>query len=137
MVARTDTKSRLTRFRKSDRLFQEILSQITSGKLPPGAHLPTHRDLAKQKRVSLSVINRAYSELQRAGYTEAAGRRGTVITTKAQPQASTAGPLESDVIDLSHNYAVLPDLNAEIKSLFVEMLPSYVDEPTHARTEAL
>ena len=133
----SDTKKRPLRSPKSARLFRDVLSQIASGKLPAGSRLPTHREFASEKRVSLSVVNRVYSELQRAGYTEAAGRRGTVITAKALPQTPTAGSPERDVVDLSHNYAVLPDLNTQIKSLFLEALPGYVEEPTQARTETL
>src|SRR6185437_8900496 len=98
------------RSNKSDRLLRELLNQLESGKLPAGSRLPTHRDFATQRRVSLSVVNRVYSELQRMGWTVAARRNGTVISDRRRASGiATSAPLTSppktDVIDLSHNYA--------------------------------
>jgi DNA-binding transcriptional MocR family regulator len=128
---------------KSDKLFAEIVSQIESGAIPLGSQLPTHRDLARDKSVSLSVVNRVYGDLKRKGLAEASGRRGTVLTSGQSLPIVAASHAEkktnriSDVIDLSHNYASLPELNREIKLLFSSAIPDYCDDPTHGKTESL
>jgi DNA-binding transcriptional MocR family regulator len=126
---------------KSERLLEDLASQIESGAIPAGSHLPTHRELAKSRNVSLSVVNRVYRELKRQGLAQAAGRRGTVLTNRTvrppRSQQKTDRGRVLDVIDLSHNYAALPELDHALKALFASKISAYCDEPTHARTEAL
>jgi DNA-binding transcriptional MocR family regulator len=126
---------------KSDRLFKDIVGRIETGAIAAGSQLPTHRELARRERVSLSVVNRAYRELKRQGLAEAAGRRGTVLTKKAAPALPAQKRNEHgrglDVIDLSHNYAALPELDSAMKRLFASAISAYCDDPTHVRTEAL
>ena len=86
-------------------------------------------------------MNRVYRELKRQGLAEAAGRLGTMLTNSAAraplPQKKTDRGRVLDVIDLSHNYAALPELDNAMKALFASAISAYCDDPTHARTEAL
>jgi DNA-binding transcriptional MocR family regulator len=90
---------------------------IRSGRLPAGARLPTHRDLAKRLGVAVSTVSRAYSAATDRGLIDGAVGRGTFVlaSTAAQyPSANRDGlkPLErlylplmqrEDAIDLSLN----------------------------------
>jgi 2-aminoadipate transaminase len=74
-------------------LAQNIQRRIHSGALPPGARLPTVRELAQQLGVTRLTIHSAYSELQAGGWVEATVGRGTFVaaqaaTTEALPQPS-------------------------------------------------
>jgi DNA-binding transcriptional MocR family regulator len=126
---------------KSDRLFNDLVGRIETGAISAGSQLPTHRELARREQVSLSVVNRVYRELKRQGIAEAAGRRGTVLTNRAVSALPAQKKAEHgrglDIIDLSHNYAALPELDSAMKNLFTSTISAYCDDPTHARTEAL
>src|SRR6185312_14588086 len=119
---------------KSGKLYEEIVAQIENGTMALGTRLPTHRDLARRERVSLSVVNRVYSELKRKGLAKASGRRGTVLVSKASPPSSAShrpaaqSGQGSDIIDLSHNYAALPELNNAIKLAFESAVGDYFDD---------
>ena len=128
---------------KSGKLYEEIVAQIENGTMALGTRLPTHRDLARRERVSLSVVNRVYSELKRKGLAKASGRRGTVLVSKASPPSSAShrpaaqSGQGSDIIDLSHNYAALPELNNAIKLAFKSAVGDYFDDTIHGKIESL
>ena len=52
-------------------LYQQIVDglkrEISEGRLPPGAPLPSFRQLAEDLLVSVITVKRAYEELERAG----------------------------------------------------------------------
>ncbi len=52
-------------------LYQQIVDgikrQVSEGRLPPGAPLPSFRALAEELLVSLITVKRAYEELEREG----------------------------------------------------------------------
>jgi len=52
-------------------LYQQVIDsikrEIASGRLPPGAPMPSFRALAAQLAVSLITVKRAYEELEREG----------------------------------------------------------------------
>jgi len=56
-----------------------LLDQILSGRLPPGAQLPTEGEYARQFGVSLAPIRQALGELAQLGYIERRTRRGTCV----------------------------------------------------------
>ena len=68
-------------------LAQDIQSRIRSGALPPGARLPTVRELASQLGVTRLTVHSAYSELQAGGWVEATVGRGTFVAAQAEPAA--------------------------------------------------
>lgn len=65
--------------------FEQIRAQlalhVAAGRLHAGERLPPIRALATELDVSTNTVARAYRELINAGIAEAAGRRGTRITT--------------------------------------------------------
>src|SRR5215210_5823856 len=63
----------------------DIQRRIRSGALPPGARLPTVRELARQLGVTRLTIHSAYSELQADGWVEATVGRGTFVASQPQP----------------------------------------------------
>jgi DNA-binding transcriptional MocR family regulator len=65
-------------------LAQDIQRRIRSGALPPGARLPTVRDLARQLGVTRLTIHSAYSELQAGGWVEATVGRGTFVAAQSE-----------------------------------------------------
>jgi len=68
-------------------LAQDIQRRIRSGALPPGARLPTVRELAMQLGVTRLTVHSAYSELQAGGWVEATVGRGTFVAAHAESAA--------------------------------------------------
>jgi DNA-binding transcriptional MocR family regulator len=73
-------------------LAQDIQRRIRSGALPPGARLPTVRELARQLGVTRLTIHSAYSELQAGGWVEATVGRGTFVAAQHEPAALLPEP---------------------------------------------
>ncbi|HJZ50341.1 MAG TPA: PLP-dependent aminotransferase family protein [Roseiflexaceae bacterium] len=73
-------------------LAQDIQRRIRSGALPPGARLPTVRELARQLGVTRLTIHSAYSELQAGGWVEATVGRGTFVAAQPEPTALLPEP---------------------------------------------
>jgi GntR family transcriptional regulator len=63
-------------------LEREILAAIATGHLPPGAQLPTVRQLAVDLRVNANTVARVYTQLERAGVLETRRGVGTFIAEK-------------------------------------------------------
>ena len=49
-------------------IFDQVSAQIIKGKLPSGFCLPPIRTIAKELRISVITIKRAWEELERAGF---------------------------------------------------------------------
>lgn len=64
-------------------LEQGIRAAIATGRLPPGAQLPTVRQLAVELRINANTVARVYGELERAGVLET--RRGVGSFVSATP----------------------------------------------------
>lgn len=62
----------------------EIVRGIASGKLEPGAQMPSIRALAETLGVNMMTVNKAYALLRQEGYLTADRRMGTVV---AAPRA--------------------------------------------------
>jgi 2-aminoadipate transaminase len=73
-------------------LAQDIQRRIRSGALPPGARLPTVRELAQQLGVTRLTIHSAYSELQAGGWVEATVGRGTFVAAQTATPSALAQP---------------------------------------------
>ncbi|MCO5414676.1 PLP-dependent aminotransferase family protein [Ralstonia mojiangensis] len=91
-------------------LVDELAAQISSGRLPPGTRLPTHRQLAQRHGVALVTATRVYAELEAMGLVSGEVGRGTFVRENTLPrglgidqQAVAAG-----VVDLNFNYPSLP-----------------------------
>jgi DNA-binding transcriptional MocR family regulator len=66
----------------------QIKEQIAAGALPPGARLPTIRELSQQLGVTRLTVQTAYAELQSGGWIEATIGRGTFVSAQATPAPS-------------------------------------------------
>ncbi len=58
---------------------EQIIKKIEAGRLPPGGHLPSQRDLARQLGVGRSSIREAVNALVVLGYLEVMQGKGTFI----------------------------------------------------------
>lgn len=98
--------------------FREIVAQLSddiqSGLLKPGDKLPTHRQLAYERGLSLGTATRVFSELDAMGLTRGEIGRGTFVRMNADARAvEFALPTPSmDVVDFSRNHLVLPEQDA-------------------------
>jgi DNA-binding transcriptional MocR family regulator len=67
------------------RLGRALASAADRGELPPGATLPTERDLARRLAVSRTTVVAAYRALKEAGTLASRQGRGTWVTRPARP----------------------------------------------------
>ncbi len=67
-----------------DQLRTQLIDAIRAGKVPPGARLPTVRELAGRLGLAINTVARTYRELESAGIVETRGRFGTFVA-RADP----------------------------------------------------
>ncbi|MBM9401492.1 PLP-dependent aminotransferase family protein [Gluconacetobacter azotocaptans] len=79
----------------SERLATALADDILSARLPTGARLPAHRDLAWRIGIGVGTVTKAYGMLERRGLVRSVRGRGTFVAAVPGRQ----GP----VIDLSVN----------------------------------
>ncbi|MEU4747014.1 GntR family transcriptional regulator, partial [Actinosynnema sp. NPDC023658] len=60
-------------------LVDEFAAAIRRGELAPGTRLPTHRDLARERRLALATATRVYAELAAMGLVVGERGRGTFV----------------------------------------------------------
>lgn len=65
------------------RIKSDLERAIRSGELPPGASVPTERELAERYRVSRATVQRAVTEMAQAGLVIRRRRAGTVVAPGA------------------------------------------------------
>lgn len=65
-----------------DQLRTQVIAGVRGGQLPPGARLPTVRELALRLGLAVNTVARAYRELESAGILETRGRFGTFVATQ-------------------------------------------------------
>jgi GntR family transcriptional repressor for pyruvate dehydrogenase complex len=87
---------RITKTRISDRVIEQLVSFISSGKIRPGEKLPSEFELMEQLDVGRSTVREALRALALAGMVEAKPKRGTFVTS------TLANSLGSD---LAHSVA--------------------------------
>ncbi|WP_371379358.1 GntR family transcriptional regulator [Sporomusa aerivorans] len=58
---------------------EELKSLIVKGVYPPGAQLPTVRQLAVELRINSNTVARAYTEMERDGIISTQQGRGTFV----------------------------------------------------------
>lgn len=84
-----------------ERIVTEIRDRILSGEWAPGHRIPSEMALAEEYRCSRMTINKAVTQLARAGFVERHRRAGTFVR---RPQASTA------ILEI-------PDIQSEVGAL--------------------
>jgi GntR family transcriptional regulator len=75
-------------------LYQQIVDglrrEISEGRLPAGALLPSFRELAAELLVSLITVKRAYADLEREGLIHRRQGLGTFVAAHAQDRSREA-----------------------------------------------
>lgn len=82
---------------------EAIDADILAGRLPPGAQLPTHRDLAYRLGVTVGTVTRAYAEAERRGLVGGEVGRGTYVRRRVDAALADAVASAGAVIDLAMN----------------------------------
>ena len=109
-------------------IVQAIAEGTASGRLEPGARLPTHRELAERLGVTVGTVTRAYAEAARRGLVSGEVGRGTFARRPLDgvpPEES-----ESTLVDLSVNY---PPTSAEDARQFRSTLRELAERADLAR----
>jgi len=83
----------------STQLYWQLAYQIDTGRLHPGARLPTVRELGGVLRVNPNTVRLVYRRLAEAGYVVSRQGAGTRVTARP-PVRRTAGTLDGLVADL-------------------------------------
>lgn len=65
-----------------EQLRAQLVDDISSQELAPGARLPTVRRLAEELGLAPGTVARAYRELETAGFIETRGRHGTFVSVQ-------------------------------------------------------
>lgn len=65
-----------------EQIEQQIKNMILSGELTQGAAMPSIRLLAKELRVSIITVKRAYDDLEADGFLETAPSKGTYVAVQ-------------------------------------------------------
>ncbi|AYO31491.1 GntR family transcriptional regulator [Biomaibacter acetigenes] len=63
-----------------EQIAEQIKNQILTGELSPGDSLPSIRNLAKELQISVITTKRAYEELEREGFIETVGGKGSFVS---------------------------------------------------------
>ncbi|MBR9882667.1 MAG: FadR family transcriptional regulator [Oceanospirillales bacterium] len=90
---------------QSDRLYEELVTQLASGELIPGGRLPSERRLAEDFGMSRQMVRDALSRLNAAGFIESSQGRASRITNLMAPHLQL--PLEGLGDDLDFQLQVL------------------------------
>jgi GntR family transcriptional regulator len=65
-----------------EQIVRQIKSQIIGGDLEEGAALPSIRKLAQELQISVITTKRAYDELEREGFIDTVGGKGTFVAVQ-------------------------------------------------------
>jgi GntR family transcriptional regulator len=65
-----------------DQIVKQIKAQILSGELREGGLLPSIRGLAQDLQISVITTKRAYDELEREGFINTVGGKGTFVAAQ-------------------------------------------------------
>ncbi|MFI6157241.1 PLP-dependent aminotransferase family protein [Kitasatospora sp. NPDC051170] len=98
-------------------IVDEYATAIRSGALPAGTRLPTHRALARERRIALATATRVYAELAAAGLVAGEQGRGTFVKVRSGYdglEPSRALPVPR-VADLSFNQPLSPGQGDELR----------------------
>lgn len=67
-----------------DQIAEQIKNLILKGELSEGEQLPSIRNLAKDLQISVITTKRAYEELEREGFIETVGGKGSFVAVQDQ-----------------------------------------------------
>jgi GntR family transcriptional regulator len=84
-------------------LFEQISAQILKGELPPDMALPPIRTVAKELRISVIPVKKAWEDLERAGFITTMVGRGCFVA-----------PLEPHDLDSKRDSLAIDKLKKDI-----------------------
>ena len=100
MLIRIERDSKIALHRQIRRKLQEL---ILSGVLPPGARLPSTRELARSLEVNRSTVVAAYRQLWSEGLVE--GRRGGGTVVSASEQIDAIPRIQAEPLSWEEQYS--------------------------------
>jgi GntR family transcriptional regulator len=109
-----------------EQIARQIKAEIFAGALEEGAALPSIRALAHDLQVSVITTKRAYDELEREGFLDSVGGKGTFVAAqnpafirekrmKLVEEKQAAAVAEARVLGVG-----LDELNETLRLLFME-----------------
>jgi DNA-binding transcriptional regulator YhcF (GntR family) len=108
-------------------LLEQVRRMVASGQLPPGAALPSVREVALAHAVNPMTVSKAYALLETEGLIER--NRGKPMTVASRPQAAAQLPKRLQQIDPQLEQLVLAARQLELsKSDVVKALRSKWEE---------
>jgi GntR family transcriptional regulator len=95
-----------------EQITKQFKDSIIRGELSPGEALPSIRNLAKQLQISVITTKRAYEELEKEGFIETVGGKGSFVSGqnkellkeirfKAVEENLAEAVMEGKVLDIS------------------------------------
>jgi GntR family transcriptional regulator len=67
-------------------IFDQVGAQIVRGEIAGGSALPSIRDVAKELRISVITVKRAWEELERAGLIRTHAGKGCFVTSQLRQE---------------------------------------------------
>jgi len=105
-----------------EQIVQQIRAQILSGDLSEGDLLPSIRKLAKDLQISVITTKRAYEELEREGFINTVGGKGTFVAAQnpeflREKRMKAVEEKLADAVDQAQLLGVGPDQIIEMLRL--------------------
>lgn len=99
-----------------EQLRVQLLEQVRSGVLAPGARLPTVRRLAIDLGLAPGTVARAYRELEANGVIEGRGRHGTFVSSHGSPIEQKAQDAAAEYATRIRELGVAPEAGVALAS---------------------
>ena len=94
---------------------------IVTGTLEPGSKIPSVRELASQLAINPNTIQRAYRELESAGYIYSLPGKGSFVNEKREPDAARLKQLTNTFRELTEELRLLGCDQRELLELVGEV----------------
>ena len=110
-----------------EQIQSQIKAQILNGQLKAGDGLPSIRSLAKELKVSIITIKRAYEELEKDGYLETVTGKGSFVASQNEERLKEVAMYEvesklEEIIRQAKSVGMTLEEGLEIfKSLYEEV----------------
>lgn len=107
-------------------LVDALASEIRTGRLPAGARLPTHGQLAATEGIATVTATRVYAELEAIGLVSREQGRGTFVRDLSLPASHGIDQQDvaADAVDLNFNSPALPDQGSLLRQALREIAGS-------------
>ncbi|MDX1710522.1 MAG: FadR/GntR family transcriptional regulator [Rhodovibrionaceae bacterium] len=123
----------IERERVSDRVAQELMRLIASGRLAPGERLPGERQLADMMNVSRVSIRAALQQLKAQGFVQAIQGGGTRIIASTEDMEAALTKLVRHDVDNLHDLA---EIRVQLESWAARRAAERADDTQIAEIEA-